>query len=121
MAGEIIVRLTIVPKSRSPKHGAKFRAVTTGSVVYAAESRHGATCALAREMVAAGVPDAPMIVHEDDRITPSLTIASFHRHAKRTYSEPADRPLHMRPYAEFPDAIPFAPATRFMGGDDEAG
>ncbi|CAI9119566.1 hypothetical protein [Brytella acorum] len=54
------------------------------------KSRNGASCKLARELVSAGAPDAPVRLLVNGRI--SLEFASLHALATRTYTESAGRP-----------------------------
>ena len=62
-------------------------------VPYSARSRHGAPNELARVLVAAGIPDAPMaITHR--WLRGEMTYGSSHETALWTYEETATRPLH---------------------------
>ena len=67
---------------------------------FSARSKHGAPNELARQLVADGIPDAPMeIAHAELRGT--MSYRSFHAAAKWTYTETAGTPLHRIPYREF--------------------
>jgi len=68
--------------------------------VYDATSRSGATTALARVLVEAGVPDQPVQVYDQGRKT--LFWPSLHKMAKWTYTE-GNEPLRRKPYAAYPD------------------
>src|SRR5882762_4423710 len=61
--------------------------------VFTARSRHGAPNELARALVAAGIPDAPMQIATAG-LRGETTYPSFHEMAKWTYEETATRPLH---------------------------
>ena len=65
---------------------------------FIARSRYGAVNELARQLVAAGIPDAPMFVYTAG-LRGFATIPSFHRAANWTYEESAGVPLHRIPYA----------------------
>ena len=61
-------------------------------------SRHGAVNELARQLVAAGVPDAPMKIYTAG-LKGFRTIPSFHRAAESTYEESGSVLLRRIPYA----------------------
>lgn len=66
---------------------------------FTATSRHGATMALARQLVAAGCPDQPVEVRfPDGRLR--FTAPSLHRLAELTISEPDSGALRVVPYQE---------------------
>jgi hypothetical protein len=68
---------------------------------YSARSRRGAPFALARVLVAAGVPDQPvMVTHEGLRV--GITYRSLHRMAELTIEESARSPVRDVRYREYP-------------------
>jgi hypothetical protein len=99
MASSIIVYQRPEEGSRTPsKPCAWIEETTINGRNFTARSRYGATNELARQLVAAGVPDGSMSVY-----TASLRgfaiIRSFYRAAQWTYEETATVPLHRVPYA----------------------
>src|SRR5215831_13817320 len=99
MSEPIVVHQRADETSRTPNKACYWiaTAMIDGAELLA-RSRYGAVNELARQLVDAGVPDAPMFVY-----TPGLkgfaTIPSFHRAAESTYEESASVPLHRIPYA----------------------
>jgi hypothetical protein len=71
--------------------------------IYTARSRHGAPNELARQLVAAGVIDRPMVVHYR-RLAGTMTWRSFHAAATCTYSE-GDQPLRRVRHKEQPEGL----------------
>jgi len=61
---------------------------------FVARSRYGAANELARQLLAAGIPDGPMIVRTTG-LRGEMTIRSFHEAARFTYEESASKPVHM--------------------------
>ncbi|WEQ51186.1 hypothetical protein LV478_11660 [Komagataeibacter oboediens] len=57
-------------------------------------SRNGASCKLARSMVALGLPDQPVELARGERV--SLTYPSLHALAKLTFTESAGHPRAMK-------------------------
>ena len=78
-------------------------AAMVDDVVYSARSRHGAPNALARQLVAAGVEDRPLVVRYAG-LAGAMTYPSFHAVAGRTYSE-GDQPLHRVRYKKLPEGL----------------
>jgi hypothetical protein len=80
--------------TRSPGKSCRWvaEAIIDG-ITYTARSRHGAPNELARVLVAAGIPDAPMAVSHG-RLRGETTYRSFHEIALWTYEETATKPLH---------------------------
>jgi hypothetical protein len=72
--------------------------------VYVARSRRGAPNELARQLVAAGLADRPMVVHHRGRVGTMMTCHSFHAAAAWTYSE-GDQPLRRVRYREQPEGL----------------
>ncbi len=59
----IVVRQFADEASRTPNNSCYWQAeCVVDGLAYVARSRHGAPYALARELLAAGIPDAPMQV-----------------------------------------------------------
>lgn len=81
----IIVEHRVIPDTRTKQRTSAWRARTTiEGKTYVEESRGGATHALARTLVKAGLPDAEMQVHENGRVG-FLLVPSFHAWARWTY------------------------------------
>jgi hypothetical protein len=73
--------------TRTPNSACYWIAETTiDGQEYSARSRHGAARELARVLVAAGIPDAPMEVHSAG-LRGHLTFGSFHAAAIWTFTE----------------------------------
>jgi hypothetical protein len=70
---------------------------------YTARSRHGAPNELARQLVAAGIADRPMVIGYRGRAG-TMTWRSFHAAATWTYSE-GDQPLRRVRYREQPEGV----------------
>jgi hypothetical protein len=77
--------------------------VTVDGRTYTARSRHGAPNELARQLVAAGLADRPMVIHYRGRAG-TMTYRSFHASATWTYSE-GDQPLRRVTYKERPEGL----------------
>src|SRR5258708_6984114 len=72
----IIVTMTPDETSRTPNKGCFWTAeCVVDGLTFTAQSRNGASCALARVLVVAGIADRPMIVRGP---AGSFTWASFH-------------------------------------------
>jgi hypothetical protein len=71
--------------------------------VYVARSRHGAVNKMARQLVAAGLADGPMVVHYRGCLG-TMTYRSFHAAATWTFSE-GDQPLRRVRYREQPEGL----------------
>jgi hypothetical protein len=83
----------IVPNSRSKKHGSAFRvSCDWRGQHFEAVSRSGASHALCRQLVEAGVPDGPMSVFGTDGKL-HYTIRSIHEAAGHTYAESSTHSL----------------------------
>ena len=107
---------TMVPDSRTPEKGSKWRAeATVNGQTFVGVSRNGATCELARILVAAGLPDDEMELYTAGKL--ALTIRSFHRHAQRTYREGPNEPLHSVRWYPYPDAISRGSVKPKTGGE----
>ena len=79
-------------------------------LVYVARSRHGAPNELARQLVAAGLADRPMVIHCRGR-GGTMTYRSFHGAARWTYTE-GDQPLRRVKYREQPEGVFLGSGTR---------
>ena len=112
----IHLRQRIVPRSRTHT-GALWEAATEfDGNAYSAASRHGAPQALARVLVAAGVPDQPVEVHSEvclfddgrtirtEELKGGIRCSSLHAMAGRTFNE-GDRPLHRTRYTAPPEGV----------------
>jgi hypothetical protein len=71
--------------------------------VYVARSRHGAPNELARQLLAAGLADRPMVIHYRGR-PGTMNWRSFHAAAMWTYSE-GDHPLRRIRHKEQPEGL----------------
>jgi hypothetical protein len=71
--------------------------------VYVARSRYGAANELARQLVASGLADRPMVIHYRG-LAGVMTYGSFHAAATRTFRE-GDQPLHRVRYREQPEGL----------------
>jgi hypothetical protein len=80
----------IIPNSRSKERGSSWRAeCTIDGAVYKATSRSGAPYALARVLVAAGIPDGPVT-------TGRMSWPSLRRLAERTIFGEGQEPYPQR-------------------------
>jgi hypothetical protein len=70
---------------------------------YIARARHGAPNELARQLVAAGLADRPMVIRYQG-LAGSMTYRSFHAAATWTYGE-RDQPLRRVRYRERPEGL----------------
>ena len=70
---------------------------------YVARSRHGAPNELARQLVAAGLADRPMVIRYRG-LAGTLSYRSFHDAAKWTHKE-GDRPLRRVRHKERPEGV----------------
>ena len=90
----ILVRLWPLEETRTPNKGCVYvAACEMGGVPYSARSRSGSATELARVLVAAGVPDAAMVVTHRG-LKGQMTYRAFHEAARWTYEETATKPLH---------------------------
>ena len=86
-------------ETRTQSKGCVYMAACEADgVPYSARSRYGAPNELARVLVAAGIPDAPMVVTHRG-LRGEMTYRSFDEAAKWTHEESASVPLHRVPYA----------------------
>ena len=94
----IIVTMKPDERSRTPDKSAIWTAqcVVDGRQ-FTAQSRNGASCELARVLVAAGIADRPTVVHQGSL---SFTWKSFYAAARQTYTE-GSKPLRRDSYREF--------------------
>src|SRR5690349_10908697 len=74
---------------------------TVDGRAYVAYSRHGAPNALARQLVAAGLADRPMVIRYH-ALEGTMACRSFHAAAMWTFSE-GERTLHRVRYREPPE------------------
>lgn len=89
---------------RSPTKGSAWIAESTiDGQVYAARSRNGASYELARQLVAAGVPDQPVRLAEYGASGWS-TCRSLHAYATRTIAESATRAIGVVKWHPHPNA-----------------
>jgi hypothetical protein len=86
-------KTSVVPNSRAATGSAWLATTEINGRMFDAVSRHGAPNALARVLLAAGVPDHDVEVFDADRDRISLRYRSMHEMAKWTYSESAGKPL----------------------------
>ena len=72
---------------------------------FRARSRHGAPNALARQLLAAGLADRPMVIRYRG-LAGAMTHRSFRAAAKWTYTEGASTPVKRVPYREWKPGAP---------------
>ena len=100
MEAAAIIRVYQRPeeKTRSANNGCVWIAeIIVNGVSYVARSRHGAPQDLARVLVAAGIPDAPMQV-TTAALRGETTYRSFYAAADRTIEEDAKVAVRSRRY-----------------------
>jgi hypothetical protein len=87
--------------SRTPDRPAYYDAETVfvGGQSYTARARYGVCHDIARQLVAAGVPDQPVTTVEQPSGW-SIGYPSLHRMALRTVSESATHPVHGRRWTD---------------------
>ena len=91
-----------VEATRTPGNGCIWLAETViDGKRYSARSRRGAALALARVLVAAGIPDQPICVRQAG-LRGEMRYRSLHRMAMRTIEESVRTPIGDRQYREFP-------------------
>jgi ferredoxin len=129
----IQIRQHVVPQSRTSTGSLWEASAEIGGKTYSAASRHGAPQALARALVAAGIPDQPVIVCSEvcvfdngaeirtEQVRGGVTYRSLHAMAKTTFEE-GNRPLHRARFKERPETAfalqPGEQETRFTPPDD---
>ena len=90
--------------TRTANSGCVWIAVATvEGGIYTARSRHGVANELARQLVAAGLPDRPIVIRCDG-LAGTMTYRSFHAAAMWTFSE-GERPLRRVRYRALPDGV----------------
>src|SRR5262249_46071325 len=90
--------------TRTPNSACAWVAeATVHGRTYTAPSRHGAANELARQLVAGGIIDRPMMIHYHGR-PGTMNWPSFHAAATWTYSE-GDQPLRRVRYKERPEGL----------------
>jgi hypothetical protein len=99
MSEPIVVHQRADETSRTPNKACYWiaSAIVDGDQ-FIGRSRYGALNELARQLVAAGIPDAPMFVHTAG-VKGFATILSFHRAAESAYEESVTVPLRRTSYA----------------------
>ena len=107
----IEIRQRIVPRSRTHTGSLWEASTEIDGMSYSAASRHGAPQALARVLVAAGIPDQPVKVRSEvcifdngaeirtEKLRGCIRYRSLHAMAKTTFEE-GDRPLHRARFKE---------------------
>jgi hypothetical protein len=122
----IKIRQRPIPRSRT-QTGSRWEASTeVDGKLYSAVSRHGAPQALARALVAAGIPDQPVEVRSEvcisdngaeirtEQLQGRISYRSLHAMAEATFEE-GDRPLHRARFKERPQiAFPLQPGAQEM-------
>jgi hypothetical protein len=95
-AAQVIIQAILYPEERThtPSKSCFYTATCEiGDATYTARSRDGAIHELARVLVAAGIPDAPLEVHQAG-LHGHLTHCSFYAAAGWICVETATKPLH---------------------------
>jgi hypothetical protein len=122
----IEIRQRLVPRSRTHTGSLWEASTEIGGKPDSATSRHGAPQALARALVAAGIPDQPVEVRSEvcvfddsaeirsEVLRGCIRYRSLHAMAKTTFEE-GDRPLHRARFKERPQiARPLPPGRQEM-------
>jgi hypothetical protein len=78
---------------------------TVDGQLFRARSRHGVPNALARQLLAAGLADRPMVIRYRG-LAGAMTYGSFHAAAKWTYTEGASTPVKRVPYRKWKPRAP---------------
>ena len=100
----IVVKVRSLEETRTPNSGCLWLAeCEIGGRRFQARSRHGAANDLARQLIAAGVADQPLVVHSDG-LRGYLRWGSLKAAAKRTYTE-GNRPLQCIRWVAPQDAV----------------
>jgi hypothetical protein len=100
----ILVHCRPLPETRTRNSSAAWLAeCEVDGRRFEAKSRHGAPNELARRLVEAGVPDAPIEIHYDG-LAGSMRYRSFHEAARWTFVESQSTPLRRGPFREFGEA-----------------
>jgi hypothetical protein len=118
----IEIRQRLVPGSRTSTGSLWEASTAIGGKSYSAVSRHGAPMALARVLIAAGIPDQLVIVCSEvcvfdngaeirtEQVRGGVTYRSLHAMAKTTFEE-GNRPLHRARFKDRPQiAFPLQPS-----------
>jgi hypothetical protein len=112
----ILIHQRIVPRSRTGTGSLWEASTEIGGKTYSAASRHGAPQALARVLLAAGIPDQPVEVRSEicvfddgktirtEELKGCIRYRSLHAMARYTFQE-GDRPLHRVSYTERPEGV----------------
>jgi hypothetical protein len=95
----IIITCRLLDGTRSHTGSAYLAVTTVDGLLYAARSRHGAPHALARVLVDAGIPDAPVEVYYRG-LAGCVRYRSLHSLANYTIAESATVPVSLRPYVK---------------------
>jgi hypothetical protein len=90
----LTINQTIVPDSRTTRGSAWLATATIDGRVYDARSRSGAPFALARILVAAGIPDQSVRVTRTGAAG-DITYRSLHRMAELTIAESSTQPVRL--------------------------
>lgn len=89
----------------SPTKGVRWIAeIQIGIRKFSATSRNGASYELARQLVAAGIPDQPIRIRQGG-IAGSVAWPSLHKHALRTIAEGAARSIREEKWSPHPDGV----------------
>jgi hypothetical protein len=122
----IHIRQRLVPSSRTHTGSLWEASTEIDGKSYSAVSRHGGPQALARALVAAGIPDQPVEVRSEvcvfdngaeirtEELRGCISYRSLHAMAEATFEE-GDRPLHRARFKERPQiAFPLQPCEQEM-------
>jgi hypothetical protein len=97
----ILVHCRPLPETRTPNSSAAWLAeCEVDGRKFEARSRHGAPNELARRLVEAGVPDAPIEIHYDG-LAGVIRYSSSHAAARWTFTENQSTLLRRVPHREF--------------------
>jgi ferredoxin len=100
----IEIRQHVVPQSRTSTGSLWEASTEIDRKTYSASSRHGAPQALARVLVAAGIPDQPVEVRSEER-PGCIRYRSLYEMTKWTFTEGTSTLLHRVRYQEQPKGV----------------
>ena len=95
----LVFHQRIDPDSRTGRGSAWVAETIVGGIAHSARSRSGAPFSLARQLIAAGVPDQPVQVYTDG-IAGCITYRSLAQMAGLTIGESATVPLRQKKWEE---------------------
>jgi hypothetical protein len=117
----LVIYCRLLPETRTQNSAAAWLAeAEVGGRRFEAKSRHGAPNALARELVAAGIPDQPIEIRYEG-LAGSMRHKSFHTLAGRTFTKSASTPVRRVVFREYPEEERLEGAGALRGEGQERG